>query len=143
MVTVVMSPSGHTLSLAGALPFLVLARRVLNWNVLDYPLGSLPGVNWILYGYGVPALAFWWAARRLRQQRDDSLVTLLEGGALVLFWLLLTLEIRSLFVGPLDRRVYDLPEQSPPPLAWLRHAHARPPPPPRRAPPAHPNRKTG
>src|SRR3546814_10495081 len=84
MVTVVMSPSGHTLSLAGALPFLVLARLVLNWNVLDYPLGSLPGVNWILYGYGVPALAFWWAARRLRRQRDDSLVTLLEGGALVL-----------------------------------------------------------
>src|SRR3546814_20816819 len=96
MVTVVMSPSGHTLSLAGALPFLVLARRVLNWNVLEYPLGSLPGLNWILYGYGVPALAFWWAARRLRRQRDDSLVTLLEGGALVLFWLLLTFEIRSL-----------------------------------------------
>src|SRR3546814_6065103 len=119
MVTVVMSPSGHTLSLAGALPFLVLARRVLNWNVLDYPLGSLPGVNWILYGYGVPALAFWWAARRLRRQRDDSLVTLLEGGALVLFWLLLTFEIRNLFVGPLDSRFYDLPEHSLQTLACL------------------------
>src|SRR3546814_15041600 len=49
----------------------VLARLVLNWNVLDYPLGSLPGLNWILYGSGVPALAFWWAARRLRRPRDD------------------------------------------------------------------------
>src|SRR3546814_9484137 len=104
---------------AVAVAAVVLARLVLNWNVLDYPLGSLPGVNWILYGYGVPALAFWWAARRLHRQRDDGLVTLLEGGALVLFWLLLTFEIRSLFVGPLDSRVYNLPEQSLQTLAWL------------------------
>src|SRR3546814_7217567 len=52
----------------------VLARLVLNWNVLDYPLGSLPGVNWILYGYGVPALAFWWARSEEQTSELQSLV---------------------------------------------------------------------
>lgn len=102
----------------------VLARLVLNWNVLDYPLGSLPGANWVLYGYGVPALAFWWAARRLRTQRDDLLVTLLEGGTLVLVWLLVTFEIRSLVAGDLAARDFALPEQSLQTVAWLAIAYA-------------------
>ena len=102
----------------------VLVRLVLNWNLLDYPLGSLPGVNWLLYGYGVPALAFWWAARRFRAQRDDHLVTLLEAGALALFWLLVTFEIRSLVAGDLAARAYDFPEQSLQTVAWLAIAYA-------------------
>ncbi|HMA13811.1 MAG TPA: DUF2339 domain-containing protein [Kiloniellaceae bacterium] len=102
----------------------VLARLVLNWNVLDYPLGSVPGASWVLYGYGVPALAFWWAARRLRAQRDDHLVTLLEGGTLVLVWLLVTFEIRSLVAGDLAARAYALPEQSLQTVAWLAIAYA-------------------
>jgi uncharacterized membrane protein len=102
----------------------VLARLVLNWNVLDYPLGTLPGVNWVLYGYGVPALAFWWAARRFRTQRDDHLVTLLEAGTLALFWLLVTFEIRSLVAGDLAARAYQLPEQSLQTVAWLAIAYA-------------------
>lgn len=101
----------------------VLVRLVLNYNVLDYPLGSLPGFTWVLYGYGVPALAFWWAARRLRRQDDDSLVLLLEGGALVLTWLWVTFEIRSLIVGDLGRLSYDLTEQSLQTLAWLAMAY--------------------
>src|SRR3546814_731520 len=109
---------------AVAVAAVVLARLVLNWNVLDYPLGALPGVSWILYGYGVPALAFWWAARRFRAQRDDRLVTLLEGGGLVLFWLLVTFEIRSLVVDSLDSGQYQLPEQSLQTVAWLAIAYA-------------------
>lgn len=101
----------------------VLVRLVLNWNVLDYPLGSLPGVGWVLYGYGVPALAFWWAACRLRAQRDDLLVTLLESGALVLVWLLVTFEIRSLVAGDLAARAYALPEHSLQTVGWLALAY--------------------
>ena len=102
----------------------VLVRLVLNWNVLDYPLGTLPGVNWVLYGYGVPALSFWWAARQFRSQRDDRLVTLLEGGTLALVWLLVTFEIRSLVAGDLAARAYQLPEQSLQTVAWLAIAYA-------------------
>jgi uncharacterized membrane protein len=102
----------------------VLIRLALNVNVLDYPLGTLPGFNWILYGYGVPALAFWWAAGRFRRQQDDRLVVLLEGGALVLFWLLVTFEIRSLVAGDLASRSYGLAEQSLQTVAWLGIAFA-------------------
>ena len=105
----------------------VLVRLVLNYNVLDYPLGSVPGLNWILYGYGVPALAFWWAARRFRQEgpddKGDSLVLLLEGGAMVLAWLLVTFEIRSLIAGDLASRNYGLVEQSLQTVAWLAMAY--------------------
>lgn len=102
----------------------VLVRLVLNYNVLDYPLGALPGFSWVLYGYGVPALAFWWAAGRFRRQHDDRLVVVLEGGALVLFWLLVTCEIRSLVAGDLASRSYDLAEQSLQTVAWLGIAYA-------------------
>ncbi|MEQ8354916.1 MAG: DUF2339 domain-containing protein [Kiloniellaceae bacterium] len=101
----------------------VLLRLALNYNVLDYPLGSLPGLNWILYGYGVPALAFWWAARSFRRQADGQVVLLLESGAMVLLWLLLTLEIRNLTVGDLGHRGYDLAEQSLQTVAWLSLAY--------------------
>ncbi|MEO3428618.1 DUF2339 domain-containing protein [Pelagibius sp. CAU 1746] len=116
---------------AFALAGTVLVRLVLNYNVLDYPLGSLPGVNWISYGYGLPALAFWWAARRFRSlvsgwpsdRPGELLVLLLEGGALVLAWLLVTLEIRSLIAGDLASRSYDLAEQSLQTVAWLAMAY--------------------
>ncbi|MGD1876041.1 MAG: DUF2339 domain-containing protein [Kiloniellaceae bacterium] len=108
---------------AMAVAGVVLVRLVLNYNLLDYPLGTVPGLNWILYGYGVPALAFWWAARRFRRQADDTLVLILEGGALVLTWLLVTFEIRSLIAGDLGSRVYDLAEQSLQTVAWLAMAY--------------------
>src|SRR3546814_14202545 len=58
-----------------------------------------------------------------RAQRDDRLVTLLEGGGLVLFWLLVTFEIRSLVVDSLDSGQYQLPEQSLQTVAWLAIAY--------------------
>jgi uncharacterized membrane protein len=101
----------------------VLVRLVLNYNVLDYPLGGLPGFNWVLYGYGLPALAFWWAASRFRRSRDDLLVMVLEAGALAFVWLLVTLEIRSFVAGSLTASRYDLAEQSLQTVAWLALAY--------------------
>ncbi len=40
----------------------VLVRLVLNYGVLDYPLSGVPLLNWVLYGYGLPALSFAGAA---------------------------------------------------------------------------------
>jgi uncharacterized membrane protein len=101
----------------------VLVRLVLNYNVLDYPLGSLPGVNWILYGYGIPAVAFWWAASRFRRSADDLLVMVLEAGTLTFVWLFATLEIRSLVAGSLTVPRYGLAEQSLQTIAWLALAY--------------------
>lgn len=97
----------------------VLVRLVLNHNVLDYPMGRYPGVNWLLYGYGIPAIAFFIAARWLRRSKDDWIVSLLEAGALVFLVLLVSLEIRHLMAdGPLDARRYGLAEQSLQSISW-------------------------
>ncbi|WP_422365345.1 DUF2339 domain-containing protein [Pelagibius sp.] len=101
----------------------VLIRLVVNYNVLSYPLGGLPGFNWILYGYGVPLLAFWWSARSFRKAADDRLVLVLETGTLVLLWLLITFQIRSLIAGDLANPSYELAEQSLQTVAWLGTAY--------------------
>ena len=85
--------------LAGVLALVVIARLVLNPFVLDYALGNAPAVGWVLYGYGLPALAFVAAARLFRRRADDGLVALLEGGAILFAVLLVTLEIQLLVAG--------------------------------------------
>jgi uncharacterized membrane protein len=82
--------------LALVLAAIVLGRLVLNPSVVDYDLGSLPILNWLLYGYGVPAIAFWWAARRFAAGGRDLLVLVLEAGAFALGAMLVSLEIRHL-----------------------------------------------
>jgi uncharacterized membrane protein len=105
--------------IAAALAGVVLARLALNWNVLDYPLGRSIASNWIIYGYGIPAAAFFWAARQFRQLRDDHVVTMLEGGALLFATLLVSLEIRVLVEGSLGTGRYGLFEQSLQSISWL------------------------
>jgi uncharacterized membrane protein len=75
----------------------VCVRLLLNPSVLDYPLGDLPVLNWILYGYGISALAFglaaWWYDRA-RWERSAAAFT---WGAAGLTFALLTLEVRQGF----------------------------------------------
>ncbi|WP_299439770.1 DUF2339 domain-containing protein [uncultured Rhodospira sp.] len=87
---------GAALVMAGV----VLARLLLNPYVLDYPLGETAVANWLLYGYGLPALAFALAARWFLQRRDGLLVQVLEAGALAFSVLLVSLEVRHLMAGP-------------------------------------------
>jgi len=105
--------------IAGIVAGVVLARLALNWNVLDYPLGRDIGSNWILYGYGIPAVMFYWAARQFRELRDDHVVTLLEGGTMLFATLLVSLEIRTLVEGKLAAERYSLFEQSLQTISWL------------------------
>ena len=76
-----------------AIAVAVLVRLILNPFVLDYPLGATPILNWLLYGYGVPAAAFIVATRQFGASRDDALVWVLEAGSIVFSLLLLTLEL--------------------------------------------------
>ena len=98
---------------------IVLIRLAFNPRVLDYPLGETPLLNWLLYGYGVPAAAFAYAARSFRAGRDDRLVALLEAGALAFVTLFVFFELRSLVGERLDARRYGLFEQSLQTMAWL------------------------
>lgn len=97
----------------------VLARLALNPQIIEYPLGSGP-FNWLLYGYGVPALAFWLAARRFRRTAADALVAVLDGGAILCVMLLVSLQIHHLMAGGLDvSRLPALAEISLHTIAWL------------------------
>jgi len=106
--------------LAGA----VIARLALNPSIFDYPIGDVSGMNWILYGYGIPTIAFYWAARKFREDNDDRVVGLLESGACIFAVLLVSLEIRH-FVndGSIDVAGYSLFEQSLQSIAWLAGAY--------------------
>jgi uncharacterized membrane protein len=103
---------------------LVLIRLVLNWNVLAYDDGQPPVFGWVLYGYGLPALMFFEAARRFRRDRDDLLVAVLEAGWIAFAVLLVSFEIRIWATGALDALDYDLTEQSLQTAAWLAIAYA-------------------
>ncbi len=74
----------------------VLIRLVFNYELFDYRLGATPGLNWMLYGYGLPTLAFYFAARSFRRTGDDRLVLALEAGALAFLTLFWTLEIADI-----------------------------------------------
>ena len=98
---------------------IVLVRLVLNPQLLEYHVASTPLVNWILYGYGIPAVAFFSAAKWFRQSADDALVALLEAGALLFTAILVTLEIHNVVVGPLTETSGGLLEPSVRTIAWL------------------------
>lgn len=74
----------------------VLVRLVFNYQLFDYRLGATPGLNWMLYGYGLPTLSFYAAARLFRRSGDDRLVLALEAGALTFLTLFWTMEITDI-----------------------------------------------
>lgn len=105
---------------ATVLAGIVLVRLLLNLSILDYPLAANPVVNWLLYGYGLPAISFFVAARLFRRDADDLLVILLESGGIALGLALVTLDIHQLFGdGTLKSRNYGIAEQSLQASSWL------------------------
>jgi uncharacterized membrane protein len=104
---------------AAALAVVVLARLALNVSIVEYHVGDLPLLNWILYGYGVPAAAFLLAARWFAGARGTWLVMLLQAGALAFVALLVTLELHTLIAGPLTEPRDGLLEPSLQSAAWL------------------------
>ena len=76
---------------------IVVARFVLNPEVLKYQLGVTPVFNWILWGYGLSIAAFIVSLRFLRPAGDQQLVRATEAAIALLAFVLLTLEVRSVF----------------------------------------------
>jgi len=86
-------------ALARTAAVLVAIRLLLNASVFEYPIGTSPLLNWLLYGYGVPLVSFAAAARLARRQGpgETKFATLLESGALAFAFALVTLEVRQLY----------------------------------------------
>lgn len=76
---------------------IVTVRFVVNPEILRYPLGLAPILNWMLWGYGISIAAMVVALRFLRPTGDVRLVRAVEAAAALLVFVLLTLEVRSVF----------------------------------------------
>ena len=61
--------------------------------------GTTPIFNWILYGYGIPAIAFWVAGWLLRKRADDVPSRMVDAAAILFTVLTGTLEIRHYLYG--------------------------------------------
>lgn len=79
-----------------ALGCVVLARMLYDPTIMGEHAGRLPILNWLLVGYGVPALAFWQAARLLRPKGEDLAVRLADGLTVLFVALLAFFQIRHL-----------------------------------------------
>jgi uncharacterized membrane protein len=77
---------------------LVMARIVYEPRIVA-DVGTTPIFNWILYGYGVPALAFWVAGSLLRKRADDLPSRMVDSGAILFTVLTAFLEIRHYVYG--------------------------------------------
>jgi uncharacterized membrane protein len=75
----------------------VVVRFVLNPEILKYPLGVTPIINWILWSYGLSIAALIVGLRFLRPTADERLVRATEAAVALLIFVLATLEVRSLF----------------------------------------------
>jgi uncharacterized membrane protein len=80
--------------LAAVIGVLVLARIGWEPRIVGDEVGTRPIFNWLLYGYGIPAAAFWWGGHLLRRRADDIPARMIDSGAILLTVLLAFLEIR-------------------------------------------------
>jgi len=105
--------------LALAVAAAVLARLALNPYVLSYDANHALGSQWVLYGYGIPAIAFYAAAWLFRERDVDRTVIVLESGALAFALLLVSLEIRIFVEGRIAATTLTLFELSLHTVVWL------------------------
>lgn len=84
--------------LAAGLVVVVMARIAWEPRIAADP-GAAPIFNWLLYGYGVPAAAFWLAGFLLRRRDDDAPARIADAGAILFTVLLLFVEIRHFATG--------------------------------------------
>jgi uncharacterized membrane protein len=80
--------------LAAVIGVLVLARIGWEPRIVGNDVGTKPIFNWLLYGYGIPAAAFWLGGHFLRRRGDDVPARMVDSGAILLTVLLAFLEIR-------------------------------------------------
>ena len=65
-------------AVVAALGFIVLGRLVWDPRIMGAAVGTWPVFNWLLIGYGVPALAFLAAGFVLKREREDLAVRICD-----------------------------------------------------------------
>ena len=85
--------------LAAGTGVVVVARIAWDPRIMGADVGTTPIFNWLLYGYGIPAAAFWLGGHLLRRRADDVPARMIDSGAILLTVLLAFLEIRHYITG--------------------------------------------
>jgi uncharacterized membrane protein len=85
--------------LAAILAGLVVARIGYEPRIVGDAVGTTPIFNWLLWGYGIPALSFWTASYFLRRRGDDVPLRAIEAAAILFTVLLAFMEIRHAVNG--------------------------------------------
>ncbi|MEA2837737.1 MAG: hypothetical protein QOD89_2287 [Bradyrhizobium sp.] len=80
--------------LAAILAGIVVARIGYEPRIVGDAVGTTPIFNWLLWGYGLPALSFWGASILLRRRGDDAPLRMVEAAAILFTVLLAFMEIR-------------------------------------------------
>jgi uncharacterized membrane protein len=86
-------------TLTAVIVALVLARILWEPRIVGSNVGMTPIFNWLLYGYGIPAAAFWLGGNLLRRRADDPPARIADSAALLFTMLLVFLEIRHYMTG--------------------------------------------
>jgi len=86
-------------ALSAILASLVVLRIGYEPRIVGDAVGATPIFNWLLWGYGVPALSFWAASHFLRRRADDAPLRVVEAAAILFTALLAFMEIRHAVNG--------------------------------------------
>lgn len=86
-------------SLAAILAGIVVLRIGYEPRIVGDLVGTTPIFNWLLWGYGIPALSFWTASVFLRRHGDDAPLRTVESAAILFTVLLVFMEIRHAVNG--------------------------------------------
>jgi uncharacterized membrane protein len=86
-------------ALSAILASLVVLRIGYEPRIVGDAVGATPIFNWLLWGYGVPALSFWTASVFLRRRADDAPLRVVEAAAILFTALLAFMEIRHAVNG--------------------------------------------
>jgi uncharacterized membrane protein len=86
-------------SVVGALGLIVAARLAYDPTIVGGDPGRTPILNWLLWGYGVPAACFLAAARLLERSGRDRVVRFVESLGLAFAAFFVTFEIRHALQG--------------------------------------------
>src|SRR5882757_6763339 len=86
-------------SLSAILAGIMVLRIGYEPRIVGNAVGTTPIFNWLLWGYGIPALSFWMASVFLRRRGDDAPLRTVESAAILFTVLLAFMEIRHLVNG--------------------------------------------
>jgi uncharacterized membrane protein len=110
-------------AIASALASFAAARLFVGREFWGEPQGLFLGAHWVLYGYGIPAVLFWFASRWLARDGFERWRMAFEGLAIGLAISLVSLELRVLIGGGITKDGMGLLELGAHAMAWLGAAY--------------------